>query len=106
MPSNINRQIHALEYTVGRRKVDVMAERCLAINPEVDVRARHVFYSADTDEELLAEGYDYLLDCIDRITSYNVCYTKLLRGQTLALGDILFQQGRFLSLLADKENQP
>lgn len=69
MPSNINRQIHALEYTVGRRKVDVMAERCLAINPEVDVRARHVFYSADTDEELLAEGYDYLLDCIDSITA-------------------------------------
>jgi tRNA A37 threonylcarbamoyladenosine dehydratase len=69
MPSNINRQIHALEYTVGRRKVDVMAERCLAINPEIDVRPRHLFYSADTDEELLAPGYDYLLDCIDSITA-------------------------------------
>jgi tRNA A37 threonylcarbamoyladenosine dehydratase len=69
MPSNINRQIHALEYTVGRRKVDVMAERCLAINPEVDMRPQHLFYSADTDEELLAPGYDYLLDCIDSITA-------------------------------------
>lgn len=69
MPSNINRQIHALEYTVGRAKAEVMAERCLAINPEVDVRPCHVFYSSETDEELLAEGYDYLLDCIDSITA-------------------------------------
>lgn len=69
VPSNINRQIHALEYTVGRTKVEVMAERCLAINPEIAVHPRHVFYSSETDEELLAGGYDYLLDCIDSITA-------------------------------------
>ncbi len=69
VPSNINRQIHALESTVGKAKVKVMAERCLAINPEVDVRPLQVFYSADTDDELLVGGYDYLLDCIDSITA-------------------------------------
>jgi tRNA A37 threonylcarbamoyladenosine dehydratase len=69
MPSNINRQIHALEYTVGKPKVAVMAERCLAINPEAVVHPRHVFYSSETDGELLDEGYDYLLDCIDSITA-------------------------------------
>jgi tRNA A37 threonylcarbamoyladenosine dehydratase len=67
--SNINRQIHALEPTIGKAKVQVMAERCLAINPEAGLRPLHVFYSADTDEELLAGGYDYLLDCIDSITA-------------------------------------
>lgn len=67
--SNINRQIHALEYTVGKAKVAVMAERCLAINPEIAVRSRNAFYSADTDQELLGEGYDYLLDCIDSISA-------------------------------------
>lgn len=69
VPSNINRQIHALEYTVGRAKVEVMAERCLAINPAIEVRPRHAFYSAETDEGLLGEGFDYLLDCIDSITA-------------------------------------
>jgi tRNA A37 threonylcarbamoyladenosine dehydratase len=68
-PSNINRQIHALEPTIGRPKVQVMAERCLAINPEAEVRPLQVFYSAETDDELLAGGYDYLLDCIDSITA-------------------------------------
>jgi tRNA A37 threonylcarbamoyladenosine dehydratase len=69
VPSNINRQIHALESTVGKAKVRVMAERCLAINPEAELRPLQVFYSADTDEELLAGGFDYLLDCIDSITA-------------------------------------
>jgi tRNA A37 threonylcarbamoyladenosine dehydratase len=68
-PSNINRQIHALEYTVGRSKVEVMTERCLAINPEAEVLPRHLFYSAETDEALLQGGFDYLLDCIDSITA-------------------------------------
>ncbi|MDK2847945.1 MAG: tRNA threonylcarbamoyladenosine dehydratase [Desulfuromonadales bacterium] len=69
MPSNINRQIHALEYTVGRAKVEVMRERCLAINPEAEVLPRQLFYSADTEEEVLHDGYDYVLDCIDSITA-------------------------------------
>ncbi|MEA3362693.1 MAG: ThiF family adenylyltransferase, partial [Thermodesulfobacteriota bacterium] len=34
--TNINRQIHALEETVGREKVAVMAERCRAINPQIE----------------------------------------------------------------------
>jgi tRNA threonylcarbamoyladenosine dehydratase len=68
-PSNINRQIHALEPTIGRAKVQVMAERCLAINPEAELRPLQVFYSAETDDDLLTGGFDYLLDCIDSITA-------------------------------------
>ncbi len=67
--SNINRQIHALEQTVGRTKVSAMAERCLAINPAADVRPLEAFFSADTSAELLAGGFDYLCDCIDSITA-------------------------------------
>jgi tRNA A37 threonylcarbamoyladenosine dehydratase len=67
--SNINRQIHALEPTIGKAKVKVMAERCLAINPEAKLHPAQVFYSAETDEELLSGGFDYLLDCIDSITA-------------------------------------
>ncbi|MDW7646284.1 MAG: tRNA threonylcarbamoyladenosine dehydratase [Desulfuromonadales bacterium] len=68
-PSNINRQIHALEGTLGQAKVTVMARRCEAINPAMQVEPLKVFYDSTTAEELLSRGYDYVLDCIDTITS-------------------------------------
>lgn len=68
-PTNINRQIHALDDTVGRAKAQVMAERCRAINPAARVEPRKVFYRADNADELLGEGFDYVLDCIDQITA-------------------------------------
>ncbi|NOQ52008.1 MAG: tRNA threonylcarbamoyladenosine dehydratase [Desulfuromonadaceae bacterium] len=67
--SNINRQIHALDSTVGRPKVEVMAERCRAINPQLEVIPIHQFYCAETSAGLLAPESDYVLDCIDHITA-------------------------------------
>ncbi|MDX2494318.1 MAG: tRNA threonylcarbamoyladenosine dehydratase [Desulfuromusa sp.] len=66
--TNINRQIHALEDTVGRSKVEVMAERCRAINPQIEIITQDRAYRADTSDELLAFQFDYVLDCIDNIT--------------------------------------
>lgn len=66
--TNINRQIHALDETVGRAKVEVMAERCRAINPQVEVVVQNKAYQADCSDELLISGFDYVLDCIDNIT--------------------------------------
>lgn len=67
--TNVNRQIHALDGTVGRAKVQVMAERCRAINPDVSVEPVKAFYEAKNADELLDRGYDYVLDCIDHITA-------------------------------------
>lgn len=67
--TNVNRQIHALDGTIGRSKVEAMAERCRAINPQAEVVPIHKFYDAQASEELLASGYDYVLDCIDHITA-------------------------------------
>lgn len=67
--TNSNRQIHALSDTIGRKKVEVMAERCRQINPGIEVGARHGFYDADTSAELLAPHFTYVLDCIDHITA-------------------------------------
>ncbi|MBE9486765.1 MAG: tRNA threonylcarbamoyladenosine dehydratase [Chloroflexi bacterium] len=67
--SNINRQIHALDSTVGRPKVEVMAERCRAINPQLEVIPIHQFYCAETSAGLLAPESDYVLDCIDHIAA-------------------------------------
>lgn len=66
--TNINRQIHALEETVGRSKVVAMAERCRAINPLIEIMVWNKAYQADTSGELLSYSYDFVLDCIDNIT--------------------------------------
>ncbi|MCF6266111.1 MAG: tRNA threonylcarbamoyladenosine dehydratase [Desulfuromusa sp.] len=65
--TNINRQIHALDETVGQAKVAVMAQRCRAINPQVEVVTQHKAYRVDTSDELLAFPCDYVFDCIDNI---------------------------------------
>jgi tRNA threonylcarbamoyladenosine dehydratase len=69
--TNTNRQLHALKTTVGRTKVDVMAERCQAINPKIAVHPRELFYEADTAELLLPDehDYDFAIDAIDNITA-------------------------------------
>ncbi len=67
--TNINRQIHAMDGTVGRAKVQVMAERCRAINPQLTVEPLKAFYQASNSDELLGRGFDYVLDCIDHITA-------------------------------------
>ena len=67
--TNVNRQIHALDGTIGRAKVEAMAERCRAINPDLQVEPLKMFYEASVSDELLGRGYDYVLDCIDHITA-------------------------------------
>jgi tRNA A37 threonylcarbamoyladenosine dehydratase len=67
--TNVNRQLHALDGTIGRPKVQVMAERVRAINPQAVVAPRPVFFSKDNADELLGGGFDYVLDCIDHITA-------------------------------------
>lgn len=67
--SNINRQLQALETTVGRPKVDVLAERCRTINPDIEVIAEQQAYTRESSAQLLEPGYDQVLDCIDQITA-------------------------------------
>src|SRR5579871_6062189 len=63
--TNINRQLHALTETIGRSKVEVMADRIRAINPECRVTADQRFFNDQTSAELLAPKYDFVLDAID-----------------------------------------
>lgn len=67
--TNINRQIIALDDTVGKSKALVMAERMRRINPAADIVPCKDFYSAETSDYLLSEKIDYVLDAIDHITS-------------------------------------
>ena len=63
--SNVNRQIHAMDGTVGRSKASVLAERVQQIAPECRVLCEEVFFTEASMERLLAPGYDYIVDAID-----------------------------------------
>ncbi len=67
--TNINRQLHALTETVGRAKVEAMAERIRAINPECRVTVEQKFFNEQTASELLAPKYDFVIDAIDDVTN-------------------------------------
>ncbi len=66
--SNINRQIVALNSTIGKYKVDVMKERILDINPQIQVDAYKCFYLPETAGQFDFSKYDYVVDCIDTVT--------------------------------------
>lgn len=65
--TNINRQIHALDSTVGQSKVQVMASRIQDINPDCQVHQLETFYLGKNADELLSGGFDYLIDAIDSV---------------------------------------
>lgn len=67
--TNINRQLIATHRTVGRKKVEVMKERILDINPHCNVETRECFYSAQTAPEFDFTLYDYIVDAIDTVSS-------------------------------------
>jgi tRNA A37 threonylcarbamoyladenosine dehydratase len=64
--SNINRQIHALEPSLGQAKVLAMRERMATIDPGIVVEAVEDFLSPDNATELVA-GCDVVIDAIDNV---------------------------------------
>ncbi|CZT27764.1 tRNA threonylcarbamoyladenosine dehydratase [Pseudomonas syringae] len=67
--SNSNRQLHALSGTVGQPKVEVMAERIRAINPDCIVHAVADFVTRDTMAECITPDMDFVIDCIDSVNA-------------------------------------
>ncbi len=66
--TNINRQLPALHSTVGLTKIDVVGDRLMDINPELNLTKIQEFLSPDRAFEIVEEKYDYVLDCIDSVT--------------------------------------
>lgn len=66
--TNLNRQLVALHSTIGKYKVDVMKDRVLDINPQIQVTAHKCFYLPETAEQFDFRQYDYVVDCIDTVT--------------------------------------
>ena len=66
--TNINRQIHATSKTVGKKKVDVMKERILEINPCAKVET-YLPSTLENEEDLIDENITYAIDAVDTITT-------------------------------------
>jgi len=67
-PSNCNRQLPALQSTIGQTKSQVMGHRLRDINPDLELEILDTFLNPDNiSETLQGQSIDYLLDCIDSI---------------------------------------
>ncbi len=66
--TNINRQLCALEDTVGRPKVEVVAERLRKINPAIRLTCRQEFFLPETADTFDFSSYDYVIDAIDTVS--------------------------------------
>lgn len=66
--TNINRQLVALESTVGIAKTKVMADRIKDINPKANVSVVNMFYLPENAEDFPLSGYTYIVDCIDTVS--------------------------------------
>lgn len=67
--TNLNRQIIALESSLGEPKVLAMKKRLLDINPGIKINAVEVFYSPGNADSYPLSGYDCIADCIDSVDS-------------------------------------
>ena len=67
--SNINRQLIATTKTVGRKKVEVMKEHLLEINPEVKVNVYDCFFLPETKDQFDFSKYSYVIDAVDTVTA-------------------------------------
>lgn len=66
--TNVNRQLPALHSTVGQPKVDIVGDRLMDINPELNLTRIQEFLSPERAFEIVTKEFDYVLDCIDSIT--------------------------------------
>ena len=67
--SNLNRQIVALRSTVGRAKVEVMAERIWDIDPTIIVETRQCFFSEENADSFDFSAFSYVIDAIDTVSA-------------------------------------
>lgn len=66
--TNINRQLVALNTTIGRNKTEALAERLLDINPNLKLTMFAEFIKDERVIEIIDRGYDYIVDAIDTLS--------------------------------------
>lgn len=67
--TNLNRQLIATRSTIGQKKVDVMKERILDINPHAEVETNACFFMPENSNQFDFSKYSYIVDAIDTVTA-------------------------------------
>ena len=67
--TNLNRQLEAVESTVGKPKAQAMKERILQITPECDVTVYECFFLPENSDKFDFTKYDYVADAVDTVTA-------------------------------------
>jgi tRNA A37 threonylcarbamoyladenosine dehydratase len=65
--SNVNRQLHALDGQIGKPKVEVLAQRCRAIWPGIEIHADAAFITPTNLAERIPADADHVIDAIDHV---------------------------------------
>jgi len=81
--SNINRQIHALDTTLGQAKVQAMRERISQINPACEVICIEEFVAPDNWPGLLPQTVDAVIDACDQVRAKTAMAAWALQHKTL-----------------------
>ena len=83
--SNINRQIHALDNTVGMAKIEAMRERIMHINPACEVQGVDDFVQPDNWPQILPEGVDAVIDACDQVKAKTAMAAWALKHRRLLI---------------------
>lgn len=81
--SNINRQIHALESTLGQAKVLAMRDRIAQINPECEVHCVEEFVEPSNWPALLPAGVDAVIDACDQVLAKTAMAAWALKSKSI-----------------------
>lgn len=80
-PSNINRQLMALNSTLGRPKAEIMRDRILDINPNISVTPINNYVTDEEMINIISPEFDYIIDAIDTLApKINLIYHSLEKG--------------------------
>ena len=86
--SNINRQLQATSENFGKAKTTALSERILSINPACQITEIEDFISEENQAEILDQGYDWVIDCIDnfRTKASLIHYCRRNKIKLLTIG--------------------
>jgi len=77
--TNFNRQLIALNSTIGMKKIEIMKRRILDINSECNIVISDMFINKNNIDELFKYNIDYVIDAIDTITSKKLIIKECLK---------------------------
>lgn len=79
--SNINRQVLALQSTVGQMKIDALGARLREINPAIELELKHQFVTEKNVQDALAGGFDYVFEATDSVNAKTAIIAYCVRNK-------------------------